>query len=1804
MKQIRYLLFVLMCVLTQGVWATNVSTENSLRNAIQDGADIRLTADISVLSHLTVSGAVTIDLNGHTLSGNTTVTTSTSSFTCIFIISSDGNLTLKNGTLADSDNSATSNTDHSAGGIVNRGTLTVENVTFKNLKGYEGGAIRNNEGATMTFKNSTVSGCTATFNGGGIYNCGTATIESGTVDNNQSYDGGGIWNVAGGKLTVIGGSVSGNSTTALGSGGFCNHGMLTLEGTTISNNTCQDTGAGIWNDGNINIKGVTITGNSGKSDGAGIYMSDGSITMQGKVVIKDNTANSRFNNLYLKGSSTVIECSEAFAEGTSIGVMLETNNRKFTAGFGDNNPGHEPADYFTPDNSKATLSTQNGEGYIALTHVSTETDLNSAIQDGATVTLAADITLSSYVDISGGKTVTLDLNGHTLDRNLSERVDFGNVIRVESGSTLYVKDSSGNNSGKITGGYDSNGGGICAKGTLYFQGGTITGCHASTQGAAIYNESGATLYFEDGVIDSNFGQDCGGIYNAEGGTVYFSGGTISNCTSNQGGGGLNNHGTMTISGGTISGNHALSRGGGVWNGESATLTISGGTITNNRADTNGGGVFSYSDITMSGSVNITGNEATNLYLNSSNGKIKINDSFTSDASISISLNDSYYNRTFTSGFKTYNRSASASTYFSADVENAELKMDNNELYLGTNSGVFYIERSWSGGDTDGHVVKKLKIATGVSNYSGASSVSAGWYLLSGNHTGDDGQYSNRVTVSGDVHFILQDGCNIEFDKGIYIKAGSKLYVHPQSGETGYMYTDGSDGENGSIGGNDGVKGGRLFVHGGKIYAKPSSNNSAGIGGGDGSNSGMQSVTIYGGNVTAVGKSSGAGIGCGQNNNHKPEVIIYGGTVTAQGGSYCAGIGGSEDSSGGTVKIYGGTVNATGGQDGAGIGGGEGSSNGTVYIYGGTVNAQGGNEAAGIGGGEYYNGGGGGGTVYIYGGTVKATAGKHGSGIGGGKSGRGADVYIYGGTVTAKNTDGGWAIGGGKDQSDNGSLTLGSTVCVKIGGSNGSLVGSGSRVSTLMHDGERTAMDCSHSNPSYTDKSDYYHNVNCSYCDGEEELHEIGSDNTCTKCGHALPTRTFLFYESNSSGTDYAQAGTVYYVQDNTEFTFPSCTNVPSNMKFAGWLQSEEAPESMTTDNTDGLIAANTTVYVGVDEGDRTYFARYIKIVFSEGSGTESDPFIVKTTTDLKEMSRLLSEGYDFSGFYLRMKNDIEFDNSKNNNYTAAGNENTKFNGSFDGRGYTVKGINIYTSKSYQGLFGYIGDKGVVKNVTVDNASITGGSYTGTIAGRNMGTIENCHAGSEVSIKAISSNTYYGGIAGYTKGDVSGCTSGANVGGTQQTASRAGGIAGYGGGTVKNNIYLGPNVYGKKYVGSIIGQNYTETLSRNCYVMRDSLPNAIGSSSKSQDKTGAVKAYKVSSGTENMELFYGKATTYYDYEGLESYNCGLLYGNVLYTGATTNVPFVPVVSRDKIATNLKTTAGTLTENDDNTYTLSMNSSDAVITGEASDVSVLTLLDGMDNTSLLRINNEEIVNVDYDRELSAGENGESVAYTVCLPYDFDYTEDADEYEEDEDEDEEDVEEAPALRIRHRASTDDSEGAVIKVFTLAAVDNENKYFIFTDAPARVFAGEPVIVVVYKGSITLDTKMVEINTENFETGVPVYSSFDDYMMQDDNIAGYWKGSLETLRAFFEAIETTEVGTYKAMYQRMVDGEPVGELVPFPAEIFADVIAKNSGTGINGVFKALAPSSIWHSLDGLRFSGKPAQKGVYISNGQKTVVK
>lgn len=1358
--------------------------------------------------------------------------------------------------------------------------------------------------------------------------------------------------------------------------------------------------------------------------------------------------------------------------------------------------------------------------------VTTEADLVDAMRySKASVQMGDNIALSDYLGIPSDHTITLDLNGHTLSRDLNEYDNDGHVIWVKEGGTLTVKDSSGNNSGKLSGGYSRNGAGICNYGTLTFEGGTISDCKVIGNGGAIRNRNNGTVTISGGMFKNCSADDDGGaFYNDDGCTFYFKDGTIKNCTAGGSGGGIYTAG--------------------------GTLDISGGTITKNDASDFGDGVyFDGGTFYLEGNPVIKDNEDDNVYLNGSSAKIQIGGALTDGASIGLSTSD--YNRLVSSGFRLNNSDAVPSDYFTADVSGVELTYEDDEIKL-SGTVTYYVERSWSGGNTTGKVVSDVVYMSGYSKLSSSDeTLSSGWYLLSGSVS-----LSKRLKINGNVRFILEDGCEFTSKKGIYIVKDKTLTIYGQKNDSGKLkITDGDDQT--AIGGQEDIVGGKLVIHGGYIYAHSNDNNYAGIGGGN-HDSGMQSVTIYGGEVDAHGESSAAGIGGGQQNNRddQPVVKIYGGKVTCDSEDYAAGIGGGEDRGGCEVYIWGGTITATGGSKGAGIGGGQ------------------------EGGGNKF---------VMYGGTVTATGGKDGAGVGGGHKRTGGEVYIYGGTLTAKGKDGAYAIGSGDDANGNTlTLTLGDNVCVKD--ANGNLVSYSSRSSTIKSATSCTVMTCTHSGNSATKKDDYYHHYSCSYCKGEDEAHTRGDDGKCTVCGADLPTHTWTFYESNSAGTAYQSQGTEYSVQEESEFTFPDCGTVPENMVFAGWERRTEAPTELTVDDRTGLVQPGETETV--DAGDRKYYARYMETSFS-GSGTEADPFRISTTENLDEISTMISKGDDLSGYYILLTDDIAYDKDTENNFTPIGTAATNFNGTFDGQGYTISGLNLSSSNTYQAIFGIIGEDGVVKGVTLDNSTITGGDNSGGISGKNLGTIENCTVTSNVELKTNKSNTNIGSFAGYNSGKISGCISSASVGSSK--SKKSGGIAGYTTGAIEYCLYLGGSINGSNYVGSIAGNKGTAaTFTKSYYKPVDGQPAGVGSNKQNDDKDGAEAGYTITSGTDGATLDFGELETSFNQTKIEVYAGGLRYDGALWTGGESSVDFTVSAGDDQNIAEVTTDNGTLTSNDDGSYTIKMATANAVVTVITEEMLTITLTDGESNAETLDANDGNTVNVDYDRDLSAegssssaprkraaapGYEGiESVAYTVCLPYDYDVNDHA-----------------------YTESFDDDADAVARVFTLAAVDKDNKQFIFTDANSFIPAGASVVVVVYKGVINLGAKAVRINTTLPAPGQFVYPSFDDYLAHGKNYLGYWKGNFETMRAFYEAIESTDPGTYVPMYQPLS-----GVLQPFPADRFADPFA-NGGTptGIRDINAADTVSGdAWYSLDGRRISGTPSTKGVYIHNGRKTVVK
>lgn len=210
--------------------------------------------------------------------------------------------------------------------------------------------------------------------------------------------------------------------------------------------------------------------------------------------------------------------------------------------------------------------------------------------------LCNNVNLTHPLVIRGN--VTLDLNGFVLKITGS-----GSVIQVDSG-TLTLVDSHPAAIHKFvkeaTGLWTLNEN----AGTEIVKGGVITGGTGSTY--KYNNDIGQIVY-----------NDCGGgVFVAPGASFIMEGGNIVGCSAGKSGGGVKvtNDGDFKMSGGTISGCTA-GGGGGIDNRGTTTLSdnakIKSCSATGTGRDDHGGGVCSYRNLTVSGSMVISGCTAQN-----------------------------------------------------------------------------------------------------------------------------------------------------------------------------------------------------------------------------------------------------------------------------------------------------------------------------------------------------------------------------------------------------------------------------------------------------------------------------------------------------------------------------------------------------------------------------------------------------------------------------------------------------------------------------------------------------------------------------------------------------------------------------------------------------------------------------------------------------------------------------------------------------------------------------------------------------------------------------------------------------------------------------------------------------------------------------------------------------------------------------------------------------------------------------------------------------------------------------------------
>lgn len=655
--------------------------------------------------------------------------------------------TLDGGKITENHSTATTVENYAAGGvflfyyskmIINGGEISknvglVGGVSFYHAS-YTSTVEMNDGKITQNVCNRSVNNRSTA----GVFVDGIFTMTGGEITDNytQSDDGSPLAYGHGGvgvygTFTMEGGIISGNIGlgTTRGAGGITSdegNATINLYGGTVTNNIGYISGGVFKYPGStLNVQYKPVVKENYYVEVTDVsQITESTVKTPNDIDLYCGRVNPNYENRgYTTWRSNVINVPGGLEEGADLYVVKYTNNYVtsseacITSNYYQNNSTYHPNNFFHPSLSDlfetniVTPPTGYSEaGFLSKCDAQNWQDAIAASSSTNTLTvkLFYDWTATDYngtknvfkamyynddtgfsggsLHVPSGKSIILDLNGHTIDRNIAEALSAGYVIY--NLGDLEITDSSVAGNGKITGGNNSLNG---------------TGC-----GGGVYMASGGTFTLSGGIIDSNYANYGAGIYCASGKT-YIKGGYITNnqavtvtgkeTTAGFGGAVYAvNPATLEISGGMIKGNSAVC-GGGVEIYASNTsyaaqvfFTLKGGSVIDNYATLSGGGIDVYSINTyfaMGGNPVVKNNTlngvADDIHLPSTTitGTLGIDNGM---ITIISRLNGSKENKygvyrdigyTFTVNFKDNNPSDSPADYFYAQKEGFNVFADGN-----------------------------------------------------------------------------------------------------------------------------------------------------------------------------------------------------------------------------------------------------------------------------------------------------------------------------------------------------------------------------------------------------------------------------------------------------------------------------------------------------------------------------------------------------------------------------------------------------------------------------------------------------------------------------------------------------------------------------------------------------------------------------------------------------------------------------------------------------------------------------------------------------------------------------------------------------------------------------------------------------------------------------------------------------------------------------------------------------------------------------------------------------------------------
>ena len=274
---------------------------------------------------------------------------------------------------------------------------------------------------------------------------------------------------------------------------------------------------------------------------------------------------------------------------------------------------------------------------------------------------------------------------------------------------------------------------------------------------------------------------------------------------------------------------------------------------------------------------------------------------------------------------------------------------------------------------------------------------------------------------------------------------------------------------------------------------------------------------------------------------------------------------------------------------------------------------------------------------------------------------------------------------------------------------------------------------------------------------------------------------------------------------------------------------------------------------------------------------------------------------------------------------------------------------------------------------------------------------------------------------------------------------------------------------------------------------------------------------------------------------------------------------------------------------------------VVTFDDGSMPIVELMDGMKDFSILSAFGEQEVNASMEgRELSAVQQADgtwkSRAYTVCLPFYVELF---------------------------------GTNADFTIYSKAEITQDGELLFTQEMLPFLYPGNAYLIVVNEGTLRLQEEAVTLTAEAKEADDDSNAVLLNYV--DEQIAGYWLGSLKTIGHDEAVSRKAFTMTGDGSFQRITDGNPTWQWPAFRAMFCAkpNIIAQmlptqyqldangvedeevdrslpapasyqgdNEGeaTGIAPVIRTIDRDGTerWFDLSGRQLSGKPTKKGVY----------